>query len=67
MENPYRDRYRGGRVALELEDLENSTYRAFLSRGRIAGLVPRLLRARPNGIFEDRFWSGTRPIGSAMT
>jgi hypothetical protein len=43
MENPHPHRYREAAVALELEDLENSTYRAFLSRGRIAGRVRRLL------------------------
>jgi hypothetical protein len=43
MENPDPRRYREAAVALELQDLENSTYRALLSRGRIAGRVRRLV------------------------
>lgn len=43
MKNPDPHRYREAMVSLELEDLENRTYRALLSRGRIAGRVRRLL------------------------
>src|SRR5215204_2938234 len=43
MENSDPRRYREAAVALELQDLENSTYRAVLSRGRIARRVRRLV------------------------
>jgi len=43
MENSDPRRYREAAVALELQDLENSTYRALLSRGRIARRVRRLV------------------------
>jgi hypothetical protein len=43
MEDPDPRRYRTAEVALELEDLEDRTYRAYLSRGRIAGRIRRLL------------------------
>jgi hypothetical protein len=43
MENPDLRRYREAAVALEIQDLENSTYRALLSRGRIAGRVRRFV------------------------
>jgi hypothetical protein len=43
MENPDPRRYRDAEVALELWDLEDRTYRAFLSRGRVAGRIRRLL------------------------
>jgi len=67
MENSDPRRYREAAVALELQDLENSTYRALLSRGRIARRVRRLVGGKTNGTSEDRFWIGTRPIDSAMT
>jgi hypothetical protein len=66
MENPDPHRYRKAMVSLELEDFENRTYRVLLSRGRIAGRSDGS-SAAANGTLEDRFWSGTRPIGSAMT
>jgi hypothetical protein len=43
MQDPDPRRYRQAEVALELEDLDDRTYRAFLSRGRIAGRIRRLL------------------------
>jgi hypothetical protein len=43
MQDPDPRRYRQAEVALELGDLDDRTYRAFLSRGRIAGRIRRLL------------------------